>query len=53
MEQSDDEKGSNDLRFLPIVTTLHNVCAVHQGVCSTTGDLSALGGYHEYSGGIS
>ena len=25
--------------------------AVHQGVCSTTGDVQCTGGYHEYTGG--
>ena len=33
------------------LNTLHNVCAVHRGVCSTTGDVEYTGGYHEYSGG--
>ena len=57
-----------------IFNTLHNVCAVHWGVCCKTGDvqytggyhesmgdimstqrdiMSTLGGYHEYTGGIS
>ena len=38
--------------------TLHNVCAVHQGVRSTSGVMSTVGdamdtpgGYHKYSGG--
>ena len=26
--------------------TLHNVCAVHQGVCSTPGDVQYTVGYH-------
>ena len=39
-------------------STLHNVCAVHQGVCGTLGDvqytkgISYSGGYHEYTGGV-
>ena len=48
-------------------TTLYNVCSVHQGMFSTSGDvqyiggcsvhrgdtMSISGGYHEYIGGIS
>ena len=47
--------------------TLHNVCAVHRGMCRTLGDvqytggcsvhrgviMSTVGGYHEYTGGCS
>ena len=33
--------------------TLHNVCAVHQGVCSTLGDFSTLGDITKYTGRIS
>ena len=36
-----------------IVSTLHNVCSVHLGMFSTSGDTtSTLGGYHEYIGGV-
>ena len=28
-----------------------DVCVVHQGVCSTPGDVQYTGAYHEYSGG--
>ena len=49
------------------INTLHNVCAVHRGVCSTTGDvqynrgcsvhwvdiMSTMGGYHDRRGGRS
>ena len=31
------------------IITLHNVCAVHRGVCSTMGDVQYTGGYHEYT----
>ena len=34
-----------------IKTTLHNVCAVHWGVCSTyLGMFRTLAGYHDYTG---
>ena len=34
--------------------TLYNVCLVHQGMFSTSGDtMSTSGGYHEYIRGIS
>ena len=36
-----------------IITTLHNVCAVQQGMFSTPGDsISTVGGYHKYTGGV-
>ena len=34
------------------ISTLHNVCAVHRGVCSTPGDFSTLGDV-QYTGGLS
>ena len=37
--------------LLKEVPTLHNVFAVHWGVCSTLRMFSTPGGYHEYSGG--
>ena len=47
-------------KFMPLRFTLHNVCAVHRGVCSTTGNFSTLGdimstvgGYHYKCGGRS
>ena len=34
--------------------TLYNVCSVHRGMFSTSGNtMSTSGGYHEYIGGIS
>ena len=34
------------------ITTLYNVCSVHRGMFSTSGDtMSTSGGYHEYIGG--
>ena len=44
-----------------LVITLYNVCSVHRGMFSTSGDImstlgdimSTSGGYHEYIGGIS
>ena len=33
------------------ISTLHNVCAVQRGLCSTTGDVQYTRGYHEYNGG--
>ena len=35
-----------------LIDTLYNVCSVHQGMFSTSGDtMSTSGGYHEYIGG--
>ena len=36
------------LRKIRIFITLHNVCAVHWGECSTLGDVQYTRGYHEY-----
>ena len=39
---------------LTLRITLYNVCSVHRGVFSTSGDtMSTSGGYHEYIGGCS
>ena len=38
----------------PLTATLHNVCAVHRGMFSTSGGYHEYsGGYHEYTGGCS
>ena len=41
-------RDKSDVMLLCI--TLHNVCAVHWGMCSTLGDVQYTGGYHEYTG---
>ena len=48
--------GCREIITLPVKvmsrSTHHNVCAVHQGVCSTLEDVQYIGGYHEYTGGV-
>ena len=43
----------NVIPFSTLVTTLHNVCAVHRGMFSILGDIIEYTGGVQYTGGIS
>ena len=43
----------NDIHWIQTsIYTLHNVCAVHRGLCSTPGVFSTLRNIIEYTGGV-
>ena len=61
------QRSVHTVQFFHPIITLYNVCSVHRGMFSTSGDvqyigrcsvhrgdtMSTSGGYHEYIGGIS